>query len=61
MIKSRKKKKFKEPLFEKGTCLTFKLKNGNHGGAVVLYEKENGETKSFPLTDLTRNKKWWKF
>ena len=162
--KARKKKRFKEPVFEKGTCLTFKLENGNFGGAVVLaadnrtsygynlivstrlnqssrptkkefekakvlvasfgnwknepkvtwylpgrfkkeysdkfevvdkvqvnkeytpngteikasfsagwqhiyesvnsqleYEKENGETKSFPLTDLTRKKKWWKF
>lgn len=162
--KARKKKRFKEPVFDKGTCLTFKLENGNFGGAVVLaadnstsygynlivstrlnqsnrpskkefekakvlvasfgnwknepkvtwylpdrfkkeysdlfevvdkievdkdynpngseikasfsggwqhisdsvnkqfeYEKENGETKSFPLTDLTRKKKWWKF
>tara|TARA_B110001450_G_C17580083_1_gene464544 strand:+ start:69 stop:920 length:852 start_codon:yes stop_codon:yes gene_type:complete len=162
--KARKKKRFKEPVFEKGTCLTFKLGNGNFGGAVVLaadnitsygynlivstrlnqssrpskkefekakvlvasfgnwknepkvtwylpdrfkkefsdqfevvdkvqvdkeytpngteikasfsagwqhifesvnsqleYEKDNSETKSFPLTDLTRKKKWWKF
>jgi hypothetical protein len=162
--KARKKKKFKDPVFEKGTCLTFKLENGNYGGAVVLaadnrtsygynlivstrlnqsnrptkkefeksevlvasfgnwksepkvtwylpdrfkkeftdlfevvdkiqvdkdyypngteikasfsagwqhifesvnsqleYEKDNGETKSFPLTELTRKKKWWKF
>ena len=34
--KARKKKKIKKPLFEKGTCLTFKLDNGNYGGAVVL-------------------------
>lgn len=34
--KARKKKQFKEPVFEKGTCLTFKLQNGNYGGAVVL-------------------------
>ena len=162
--KARKKKKFKDPVFEKGTCLTFKLENGNYGGAVVLaadnrtsygynlivstrlnqsnrptkkefeksevlvasfgnwknepkvtwylpdrfkkeftdlfevvdkiqvdkdytpngteikasfsagwqhifesvnsqleYEKDNGETKSVPLTELTRKKKWWKF
>lgn len=34
--KARKKKRFKEPVFDKGTCLTFKLENGNYGGAVVL-------------------------
>lgn len=34
--KVRKKKKNKEPVFEKGTCLSFKLKNGNFGGAIVL-------------------------
>jgi hypothetical protein len=34
--KARKKKIIKDPIFEKGTCLTFKLENGNYGGAVVL-------------------------
>ena len=34
--KSRKKKKILNPIFEKGTCLTFKLLNGNFGAAVVL-------------------------
>ncbi|NNV55089.1 hypothetical protein [Limnovirga soli] len=34
--KSRKKKVIKQPPFEKGDCLTFKLTNGNYGGAVVL-------------------------
>jgi len=34
--KSRKKKVIKQPVFEKGDCLTFKLANGNYGGAVVL-------------------------
>jgi hypothetical protein len=34
--KARKKKIIKDPVFEKGTCLTFKLENGNYGGAVVL-------------------------
>lgn len=34
--KLRKKKKIEEPIFKKGTCLTFKLSNGNYGGAVVL-------------------------
>jgi len=35
-VKSRKKKVIKQPPFEKGDCLTFKLANGNYGGAVVL-------------------------
>ncbi len=34
--KARKKKVSKEPIFKKGTCLTFTLQNGNYGGAVVL-------------------------
>lgn len=34
--KSRKRKVIKQPPFEKGDCLTFKLVNGNYGGAVVL-------------------------
>ncbi len=34
--KSRKKKVIREPVFEKGDCLTFRLSNGNFGGAVVL-------------------------
>ncbi|AEL25312.1 hypothetical protein [Cyclobacterium marinum] len=162
--KARKKKRIKEPVFDKGACLTFKLENGNFGGAVVLaadnrtsygynlivstrlnqtnrptkkefekskvlvasfgnwknepkvtwylpdrfkkeysdlfdivgkievdkdytpngteikasfsagwqhiiesvnsqfeYENDKGETKSFPLTELTKRKKWWKF
>lgn len=162
--KARKKKRIKEPVFDKGACLTFKLENENFGGAVVLaadnrtsygynlivstrlnqtnrptkkefekskvlvasfgnwknepkvtwylpdrfkkeysdlfdivgkievdkdytpngteikasfsagwqhiiesvnsqfeYENDKGETKSFPLTELTKRKKWWKF
>jgi len=34
--KSRKKKIIRQPVFEKGDCLTFKLENGNYGGAVIL-------------------------
>ncbi|GHA51638.1 hypothetical protein GCM10007103_35130 [Salinimicrobium marinum] len=34
--KAPKKKKIKEPIFEIGTCLVFKLENGNYGGALVL-------------------------
>lgn len=41
--KARKKKKIKEPIFEKGTCLTFRLPNRNYGGAVVLEaDKQTG-------------------
>lgn len=34
--KTRKKKIIRQPAFEKGDCITFKLKNGNYGGAVIL-------------------------
>ncbi len=34
--KARKKKIIRQPVFEKGDCLTFKLESGNYGGAVVL-------------------------
>lgn len=46
--KARKKKKepkILHPVFEKGDCVTFKLANGNYGGAVVLeaiYDTEYG-------------------
>jgi hypothetical protein len=32
----KKKKINKPPIFEIGDCITFKLKNGNYGGAIVL-------------------------
>jgi len=34
--RSRKKKAIKQPPFDKGTCLAFKLSNGNYGGAVAI-------------------------
>ncbi len=34
--KPRKKKIIRQPAFEKGDCLTFRLSNGNYSGAVVL-------------------------
>jgi hypothetical protein len=34
--KKRKKIVIRQAVFEKGDCLTFKLENGNYGGAVVL-------------------------
>lgn len=41
--KSRKKKIIRQPVFEKGDCLTFKLEDGNYGGAVVLEAIKDSE------------------
>lgn len=41
--KSRKKKIICQPVFEKGDCLTFRLENGNYGGAVVLEAIKDSE------------------
>jgi hypothetical protein len=43
--KKKKEPKIIQPVFAKGDCLTFKLANGNYGGAVVLeaiYDTEYG-------------------
>lgn len=41
--RSRKKKIIRQPVFQKGDCLTFKLENGNYGGAVVLDAVKDSE------------------
>src|SRR5690606_20313582 len=41
--KSRKKNIIRQPVFDKGDCLTFKLENGNYGGAVVLEAIKDSE------------------
>lgn len=41
--KSRKKKIIREPVYEKGDCLAFKLANGNYGGVVVIEAIHNTE------------------
>ena len=41
--KQKKKKIIRQPVFDKGDCLTFKLVNGNFGGAVVLEALKNTE------------------
>lgn len=41
--KSRKNKIIRQPVFQKGDCLTFKLENGNYGGAVVLEAIKDSE------------------
>lgn len=47
--KSRKQKAKRKAIFEKGSCLTFKLKNGNYGGAIVL-EKDDETGDNLILT-----------
>lgn len=51
--KSRKKKIIRVPVFEKGDCLTFKLENGNYGGAVIL-EAIKGSEYGHNLVATTR-------
>jgi hypothetical protein len=52
-VKLRKKEKLIKAIFSKGDCLTFKLRNGNYGGAVVLEEDTNPET-AYNLIATTR-------
>lgn len=43
--KSRQKKKIRQPVFEKGDCITFCFENNHYGGAIVLeaiYDTEYG-------------------
>jgi hypothetical protein len=51
--KARKKKIFNSPIFEKGICLTFKLENGNYGGAIVL-EEDNSSGVGYNLVITTK-------
>lgn len=51
--KPRKKEKSKTAIFSVGDCLTFKMKNGNYGGAVVLATDTNPET-AYNLVATTR-------
>lgn len=51
--KPRKKTKLKTPVFITGDCLTFKMNNGNYGGAVVLATDTNPET-AYNLVATTR-------
>lgn len=50
--KSRIKKKILNPIFEKGTCITFKLHNGNFGAALIL-EAVSETPYGFNLVALT--------
>lgn len=51
--KPRKRPKLKSPIFSKGDCLTFKMMNGNYGGAIVLESDNNPET-AYNLVATTR-------
>ena len=52
----RKKIKLKTPIFSTGDCLSFKLGNGNYGGAVVLATDSNPE-RAYNLIATTRIQK----
>lgn len=52
--KARKKKRTKEPIFDKRTCLTFKLDNDNYSGAVVI-EADRKEGYGYNLIVSTSN------
>lgn len=54
--KPRKKAKLKSPIFTTGDCLTFKIKNGNYGGALVLATDSNPETGYNLVSTLRINK-----
>ncbi len=41
--RKRKKKVLRDAIFQKGDCLTFKLANGNYGGAIVLHSESQTE------------------
>jgi len=51
--KPRKKKIIRQPVFEKGDCVTFILENGNYGGAIVLEAIKDTEL-GLNLIALTR-------
>ncbi|MBW8361431.1 MAG: hypothetical protein K0M56_04515 [Kaistella sp.] len=51
--KSRKKKIIRQPVFEKGDCVTFRLGDGNYGGVIVLEAIKDTEL-GLNLIALTR-------
>lgn len=54
--KPRKRVKLKSPIFKTGDCLTFKIKGGNYGGAIVLATDSNPETGYNLVATLRINK-----
>src|SRR5262249_37675006 len=51
--KARKRKIIRDPIFQKGDCIAYKLTNGNYGGAVIL-EAEYGTEHGLNLVAVTR-------
>ena len=54
-IKKRKKLIIRTPVFQKGDCLVFKLKNDNYGGALVLEAEQETELGMNMLAVTTLN------
>jgi len=54
-IKKRKKLIIRQPVFQKGDCLVFKLKNDNYGGALVLEAEKDTELGMNMLAVTTMN------
>ena len=54
-IKKRKKLVIRQPVFQKGDCLIFKLKNDNYGGALVLEAERDSEFGMNMLAVTTMN------
>lgn len=54
--RKRKKKKYYDSLFKKGDCLTYKMDNGNYGGAFVLTDEQQTEsgTNYIAITTIDR-------
>lgn len=57
--KTRKKKKLYDSIFKKGDCLTYKMENGNYGGALVLTEETQSEVGAnfIAITTINQNNK----
>jgi hypothetical protein len=54
-VKKRKKVIIRKPVFQKGDCLVFKLKNGNYGAALVLEAELDTELGMNMLAITTMN------
>ena len=56
-VRKRKPKLFRDSIFKKGDCLTFKLENGNYGGAFVLTSEKQTEYGMNLIAITTLNQK----
>lgn len=59
-LKAKKRKKIRikivKPIFEKGDCLIYKLRNGNYGGVFVLEAEQEGQNGYNFIAATTINK-----